>query len=81
MIKEVFMEEIIKAVVDNGLGVASFIALIYFMFKYVATINTTLSKISDVLKELTKSQKEIQKSLTALNERVEKLESKSKKEK
>ena len=75
------MEEIIKAVVDNGLGVASFIALIYFMFKYVATINTTLSKISDVLKELTKSQKEIQKSLTALNERVEKLESKSKKEK
>jgi peptidoglycan hydrolase CwlO-like protein len=68
------MEEIIKAVVDNGLGVASFIALIYFMFKYVATINTTLSKISDVLKEVTKSQKETQKTLTSLNDRIERLE-------
>lgn len=68
------MEEIIKAVVDNGLGVASFISLIYFMFKYVATINTTLSKISDVLKEVTKSQKETQKTLTSLNDRIERLE-------
>lgn len=70
------MEEIIRVIVDNGLGVASFIALLYFMFKYVNTINATLTNISSVLKELTKSQKEIQKSLTSLNERVEKLEKK-----
>lgn len=70
------MEEIIRVIVDNGLGVASFIALLYFMFKYVNTINATLTNISGVLKELTKSQKEIQKSLTSLNERVEKLEKK-----
>ena len=66
------MEEIIKVVVDNGLGVASFIALIYFMFKYVATINTTLSKISDVLKEVTKSKTEKPKTITSLNNRIEK---------
>lgn len=70
------MEEVIRVIVDNGLGVASFIALLYFMFKYVNTINATLTNISGVLKELTKSQKEIQKSLTSLNERVEKLEKK-----
>ena len=70
------MENLIKVIVDNGLGVASFIALLYFMFKYVGTINTTLTNITSVLKDLTKSQKEIQKSLTSLNERVEKLEKK-----
>ena len=70
------MEEVIRVIVDNGLGVASFIALLYFMFKYVGTINTTLTNITSVLKDLTKSQKEIQKSLTTLNERVEKLEKK-----
>jgi Fe2+ transport system protein B len=70
------MEDVVRVIVDNGLGVASFIALLYFMFKYVGTINTALTNITSVLKDLTKSQKEIQKSLTTLNERVEKLEKK-----
>lgn len=70
------MEDLVRVIVDNGLGVASFIALLYFMFKYVGTINTALTNITSVLKDLTKSQKEIQKSLTTLNERVEKLEKK-----
>ena len=29
------MEEIFKLVVDNGLGIGSFIALLYFIFNYV----------------------------------------------
>lgn len=29
------MEQIIKVCVENGLGIASFIALLYFIFTYV----------------------------------------------
>ena len=35
------MEDIIQVVVNNGLGVASFLALIYFYFNFVNKINDT----------------------------------------
>lgn len=46
------MEEIINVAVQNGLGVASFIALIVFIFKYQSKANETLYKISTTLVEL-----------------------------
>lgn len=43
------MNEFINIAVNNGLGVASFIALILFIFKYQTKANETLDKISDTL--------------------------------
>lgn len=60
------MEEIINVCVNNGLGVASFIALIVFIFKYMGKANDTLDKINT--------------SLTALTIRVEKIENRVNKE-
>lgn len=54
------MEELIQVCVNNGLGVASFIALIIFIFKYQSKANDTLDKINE--------------SLISLNERVSNLE-------
>lgn len=67
------MEELINVCVNNGLGVASFIALILFIFKYQ-------SKISDTLEEINKSQASIQTTLTALTSRIDNLENKIDKE-
>lgn len=46
------MEDLINLVVNNGLGVASFVALILFIFKYQAKCNDTLDKISTTLTSL-----------------------------
>lgn len=67
------MEELINVCVNNGLGVASFIALLLFIFKYQ-------SKISDTLEEINKSQATIQTILTALTSRIDNLENKIDKE-
>lgn len=68
------MEEIINVCVNNGLGVASFIALIIFIFKYQ-------DKISATLEEINKSQVGIQTTLTALTSRIDNIEDKIKKDK
>ena len=67
------MEDFIQIVVNNGLGVASFIALIFFMIKGQSKTNDTLSEINKTL--IT-----IQTSLVSLSERISDLED-SKKEK
>lgn len=67
------MEDFIQLVVNNGLGVASFIALIFFMIKGQGKTNDTLSEINKTL--IT-----IQTSLVSLSERISDLED-SKKEK
>ena len=36
------MDELIKVIVDNGLGIGSFIALLVFIFKYQTKANETL---------------------------------------
>lgn len=41
------MEEIVKAAIDNGLGVGSFIVLIWFINKIMDKFSTTLNKIND----------------------------------
>lgn len=61
------MEEIIQLIVNNGLGIASFGALLYFVDKYLSKMNTLVEHISNTLVE-------VEKSLSDLNVRVEKLE-------
>lgn len=65
------MEDLLGAVVDNGLGIGSFLALLYFIFTYVKDINTTMLKMSDTMIQ-------IQITLTTLTDRIEKLEEKIK---
>ena len=67
------MEELINVCVNNGLGVASFIALLLFIFKYQI-------KISYTLEEINKSKATIQTTLTALTSRIDNLENKIDKE-
>lgn len=43
------MKEIVDVIVQNGLGVASFVALIYFMSTSLKDIKETTEKISDTL--------------------------------
>ena len=68
------MEEIVQLIVNNGLGVASFLALIYFMNSYITKINEILVKISDTLED-------IEKNLSQLSIRVERMEKEIDKEK
>lgn len=65
------MEDLLGAVVDNGLGIGSFLALLYFIFTYVKDINTTMIKMSDTMIQ-------IQITLLTLTDRIEKLEEKIK---
>ena len=66
------MEEVTQVIVNNGLGVASFLALIYFIFNYVSKTNTLIEQISNTLVS-------IEKSLNDLSIRVERIENKDNK--
>lgn len=66
------MQDIINVVVQNGLGVASFIALIWFMNTSLKDMNKTMSDISATLIQ-------IQLNLSQLNGRVDDLEEINKK--
>ena len=46
------MQEIIKVCVENGLGIASFIALLYFIFTYVKSLNETMTRISNTMVQM-----------------------------
>ena len=61
------MEEIIKVVSDNGLGIASFIVLIYFVFTYVKDINETMGKISTTMVQM-------QINMEKMSDRIDKIE-------
>ena len=63
------MEEIFKLVVDNGLGIGSFIALLYFIFTYVKELNETMSKISSTMIQM-------QISMEKMTDRIDKIEEK-----
>ena len=63
------MEELIRTVVDNGLGIGSFIALLYFIFTYVKSLNETMDKMSNTLIQ-------VQISLATMTDRVNKIEDK-----
>lgn len=65
------MEQIIKACVENGLGIASFIALLYFIFTYVKSLNDTMLKISNTIIQM-------QINMEKMTDRIDKIEEKMK---
>ena len=65
------MEDLIQVLVNNGLGVASFLCLVYFMFNFV-------NKINDTNQQICKTLESIEKTLSDLSKRVDKIENKSK---
>ena len=71
---DVLMEEIINIIVQNGLGVGSFIAFLFFIFRYEDKQSETLKGISDTLLQ-------VQITLSSLAERVDNIERKVNNEK
>ena len=63
------MEEMFKVVVDNGLGIGSFIALLYFIFTYVKSLNDTMTKISNTMIQM-------QINMEKMTDRIDKIEEK-----
>ena len=63
------MDQIIKVCVENGLGIASFIALLYFIFTYVKSLNGTMTKISDTMVQM-------QINMATMTDRIDKIEEK-----
>ena len=63
------MQELFTVVVENGISLGSFIALLYFIFYDKKQTN-------DCLKDVSNNLGEIEKSLVLLNERVNDLEKK-----
>lgn len=63
------MEQLIQVVVQNGVGVASFIALLYFMA-------TSLKDIKSSTEEISRTLLLIQNNLSSLQTRVETIENK-----
>ena len=63
------MQELIEIVVHNGLGVASFLALMFFMYIVLKDVTKSLNDISTILVQ-------IQLNLSQLNERVDSIEEK-----
>lgn len=63
------MQDIINVVVQNGLGVASFIALIWFM-------NTSLKDMTKTMSDISKTLTQIETELSNLSNRVDDIEKK-----
>lgn len=63
------MESLVQVIVDNGLGIGSFIALLYFIFTYVKSLNETMTKITNTLMQ-------IQINLATMTDRIDKIEEK-----
>lgn len=63
------MEQLINLVVQNGVGVGSFIALLYFM-------GTSLKDIKESTEQTARTLLLIQNNLTSLQERIETIEHK-----
>lgn len=65
------MEDLIQLIVNNGLGIASFGALLYFIDKY-------LSKINNIMGAISKTLDLVQENLAKLSARVDEIELKKK---
>lgn len=63
------MEEFINVCVNNGLGIASFLALVYFMA-------VSMKKQNETLEEINKTLISIQTNMITMNERIQILEEK-----
>lgn len=65
----VSMEEIIKVCVDNGIGIASFLFLMLFIFKYQEKNNETMKKMCDTMVQM-------QINMATMTDRLDKIEEK-----
>lgn len=63
------MEEIIKVCVDNGIGIASFLFLMLFIFKYQEKNNETMKKMCDTMVQM-------QINMATMTDRIDKIEEK-----
>lgn len=63
------MEQLFELIVQNGLGVASFGALLYFIFTYVKDINETMKSINT-------TQIQMQINMEKMADRIDKIEEK-----
>lgn len=70
------MEEIVNLLVQNGIGVGSFLALLYFMFVSLKDVKLVLNSIKDSIQETSKTLVLVQNNLTSLESRVETIENK-----
>lgn len=68
------MEEIVQVCVNNGLGIASFIALLFFIYKDKERNEEDKKELVDTLKTISDTMVETKVAIVELNERVEKLE-------
>ncbi len=63
------MQEITNVVMNNGLGFASFVALLWFISKYMDNMKSTIEEIAKTLSS-------IQTNLTSLQNRIDDIENK-----
>lgn len=76
------MEKILEAIVQNGIGVGSFICLVFFMYKYqdnndksIKSFIETLTKINESQVKLNENQEAIKTTLTILTEEINNIKS------
>ena len=75
------MESLFEIIVQNGLGVASFASLLFFIFKYEDKQSITLDKMCTTLTQCQITLAQTQQTLATLTDRVDKIENIIKKEK
>lgn len=75
------MNDLVQVITNSGLGVASFLALLYFINKYMATMTDsmktfieTIKILKDKLGEISKVLQLVQGNLLNLQNRVNKIE-------
>lgn len=70
------MQELINVAVNNGLGICSFIALLYFIFTINKQSNDNQKDLNETLNKINDSMVEVQVALVKLTERVSDVEMK-----
>ena len=63
------MEEIVKIIAENGIGIGSFIFMVYFVLTYNKQNSAIMEKISNTLVQ-------IQISMATMTDRIDKIEEK-----
>ena len=86
------MDEILKVAVDNGLGVLSFLVMIYYIFtdkkqtlkergddkEFMMNLVKALDENTDTLKVVNENQKEMANTLVKINYRLDSIEKQNK---
>ena len=75
------MQDIVNVAVNNGLGIAAFIALLYFIMNINKQNNQNQKDLNETLKAVNSSMLEIQIAMVKLTERIQEVKNKIEKEK